>query len=135
MGKTNSSSIRVISEIVELFIGNAGSDETTDLAVATALTTFRMPYAMTVTDVRASLTTAPTGSTVIVDVKQGGASIFTTNLLSIDVSEKTSTTATTAANITTTALTDDAEITVDVTQIGSTIAGAGLKVYLIGTKA
>jgi len=134
MGKTNSRSIRV-STVVELFIGNAGSDETTDLAVATALTTFRMPYAMTVTDVRASLTTAPTGSTVIVDVKQGGASIFTTNLLSIDVSEKTSTTATTAANITTTALTDDAEITVDVTQIGSTIAGAGLKVYLIGTKA
>ena len=134
MGKTNSRSIRV-STVVELFIGNAGSDETTDLAVATALTTFRMPYAMTVTDVRASLTTAPTGSTVIVDVKQGGASIFTTNLLSIDVSEKTSTTATTPPSITTTALTDDAEITIDVTQIGSTIAGAGLKVYLIGTKA
>jgi len=89
---------------------------------------------MTVTGVRASVTTAPTGSNIIANVKQNGTSIFTTNLLSIDVSEKTSTTATTAVNITTTALTDDAEITIDIDQIGSTIAGAGLKVYLIGTR-
>jgi hypothetical protein len=34
-----------------------------------------------------------------------------------------------------TALTDDAEITIDIDQVGSTVAGTGLKVYLIGTRA
>ena len=94
-----------------------------------------MPYAMTLTDIRASVTTAPVGSTILVDVKQNGSSIFTTNVLSIDSTERTSTTAATAANITTTALGDDGEITVSIAQVGSTTAGAGLKITLIGTKA
>jgi hypothetical protein len=116
-------------------ISFAISDETSDLTVGSGKLVFRMPYAMTITDVRASVTTAPTGSTIIVDVNQGGSSIFTTNLLSIDAGEKTSTTAATPPNITTTALTDDAEITIDIDQVGSTVAGTGLKVYLIGTRA
>jgi hypothetical protein len=32
-------------------------------------------------------------------------------------------------------LASDAEITIDIDQIGSTIAGSGLKVWLIGTRA
>jgi hypothetical protein len=92
-----------------------------------------MPYAMTLTAVRASVTTAPTGATLIVDINEGGSTIMTTNKLSIDATEKTSTTAATAAGITDTALADDAEITIDIDQVGSTVAGAGLKVYLIGT--
>jgi len=34
------------------------SDETTDITTGTAKVTFRMPYAFTLTDVRASLTAA-----------------------------------------------------------------------------
>lgn len=111
----------------------ACSDETTALTVGTAKVTFRMPYAFTLTAVRASLTTAPTGSTLVVDINEGGVSILSTKL-SIDATEKTSTTAATLAAFSDTALADDAEITIDIDQIGSTIAGAGLKVCLIGTK-
>jgi hypothetical protein len=115
-------------------IGVACSDETTDLATGTAVVTFRMPHAMTLTGVRAGVTTAPVGSTIIVDINEAGTTVLSTKL-SIDASEKTSTTAASAAVISDSALADDAEITIDIDQVGSTTAGAGLKVWLIGTKA
>lgn len=111
----------------------ACSDETTAITTGTAKVTFRMPYAFTLSAVRASVTTAPTGSTIIIDINEGGATILSTKL-SIDASEKTSTTAASAAVISDTSLADDAEITIDFDQVGSTIAGAGVKVYLIGTR-
>lgn len=110
----------------------AVSDETTALTTGVAKVTFRMPYSFTLTGVRASVTTAPTGSTLVVDINESGASILSTKL-SIDAGEKTSTTAVAPPVISDSALADDAEITIDIDQIGSTIAGAGLKVYLIGT--
>jgi hypothetical protein len=110
----------------------ACSDETTNLSTGTAKVTFRMPYAFTLTNVRANVNTAPTGSTIIVDINDGGTTIMTTNKLSIDASEETSTTAATPPGITDTALADDAEITIDIDQVGSTIPGKGLKVTLIG---
>ena len=109
----------------------AASDETTALTTGTAKVTFRMPFAMTLTSVRSSVTTAPTGATFIVDINEGGSTILSTKL-SIDASEKTSTTAASAAVISDATLADDAEITIDFDQVGSTIAGAGAKVYLIG---
>ncbi len=112
----------------------ACSDETTDIAVATGVVTFRMPYAFTVTEVRASATTAPTGATITVDINESGSSILSTKL-TIDATEKTSETAATAAVISDSALADDAEITIDIDQVGSTLAGAGLKVYIIGKQA
>lgn len=115
-------------------IGIAVSDETTDLTTGAAKVTFRMPYAMTLTGVRASVSTAPAGDTIEIDINEGGASIFST-VLSIDAGEKTSTTAATAAVISDTALADDAEMTIDIDQIGSSTAGAGLKIWLIGTRA
>ena len=119
---------------VPVEIGIACSDETTALTTGTAKATFRLPYAMTLTAVRASVTTAPTGSTLVVDINEAGTSVLSTKL-SIDATEKTSTTAATAAVISDSALADDAEITIDIDQIGATIAGAGLKVWLIGVRA
>jgi len=113
-------------------IGAAASDETTDITTGTAKITFRMPYAMTLTGVRANVNTAPVGSTIIVDINEGGATILSTKL-TIDVTEKTSETAAAAPVISDTALADDAEITIDIDQIGSGTAGKGLKVWLIGT--
>jgi hypothetical protein len=107
------------------------SDETTDLEAGTAKLTFRMPYGFTLTSITASVTTAPVGSTIIVDVNESGTTILSTKL-SIDASEKTSTTAATAAVISDTVLASDAEITVDIDQIGSSTAGTGLKVTFIG---
>lgn len=109
----------------------AVSDETTALTTGTAKLTFRMPYAFTLTDVRASVNTAPTGATITVDINEGGSTILSTKL-TIDASEKTSTTAATPPVISDSALADDAEITIDIDQVGSTIAGKGLKVVLIG---
>jgi hypothetical protein len=111
----------------------ACSDETTAITTGTAKVTFRMPYAFTLSAVRASVTTAPTGATIIIDIKEAGTTILSTKL-SIDASEKTSTTAASAAVISDSSLADDAEITINFDQVGSTIAGAGVKVYLIGTR-
>jgi hypothetical protein len=119
---------RVAQEII-----TAVSDETTALTTGTAKVTFRMPNAMTLTDVRASVTTAPTGSVLTVDINESGTSVLSTKL-TIDAGEKTSTTAATPAVISDSALADDAEITIDIDGVGSTVAGAGLKVALIGTR-
>ena len=121
-------------ELLACEIGVACSDETSDLTTGTAKATFRMPYAMTVSGVRASVTTAPVGSTIIVDINESGTSILSTKL-TIDDGEKTSETAATPAVISDAALADDAEMTFDIDQVGSTTAGAGLKVWLIGTRA
>jgi hypothetical protein len=109
----------------------ACSDETTGLATGNAKITFRIPYAFTLTEVRASLTTAQaSGSIFTVDINEGGASVLSTKL-SIDNTEKTSTTAVTPAVISDAALANDAEITVDIDQVGDGTA-KGLKVSLIG---
>lgn len=112
-------------------LGVACSDETTALTSGTAKVTFRMPHAMTVTGIRASLTVAQTsGSILTVDVNKNGVSILSTKL-TIDNTEKTSTTAVTPAVISDTALSDDSEITIDIDQVGDGTA-KGLKLWLIG---
>ena len=111
----------------------AASDETTALTTGTAKVTFRMPYAFTLAAVRASLTTAQaSGSIFTVDINEGGTTILSTKL-TIDNTEKTSTTAAIAPVISDTSLADDAEITIDIDQVGNGTA-KGLKVALIGTR-
>ena len=110
------------------------TEENSNVATGTGLITFRVPYAMTLTSVRASVKTAPTGSTIIVDINESGSSVLSTKL-SIDAGETTSTTATTAPVISDSALADDAQITIDVDQVGSSTAGTGLKVTLLGYRA
>ena len=111
----------------------ACSDESTALTTGTEKVTFRMPYAMNLTEGRASVGTAPTGSTIIVDINEKGSTILSTKL-TIDAGEKTSTTAAVEAVISDSSLADDSEMTIDIDQVGSTVAGAGLKVTLIGTR-
>ena len=111
----------------------ACSDETTALTTGTKVT-FRLPYAYTITEVRASLTTAGTGANLVtLDFEQNDTSILSTKI-TIDASELTSTTAATPPVILTSALTDDASIDCDVDQIDSDGASKGLKMYLIGYK-
>lgn len=109
----------------------ACSDEVTPITAATNKIKFRMPYAMTLTAVRASLSTAQTsGSIFTVDINEGGTTILSTKL-TIDNTETTSTTAATPPVISDSALADNAEISIDVDQVGDNTA-KGLKVYLIG---
>ena len=109
----------------------ACSDETTDLTTGVGKVTFRCPFAFTITGVSASVSTAPVGSTIICDINEAGTTILSTKL-SIDASEKTSTSAASAAVVSDTTIAADAEITVDIDQIGSSTAGKGLKVKLDG---
>lgn len=112
----------------------ACSDETTPLTTGTAKVTFRMPYAFTLTSVKGSLTTAQvSGSIFTVDLNEAGTSVLSTKL-TIDNTEKTSVTAATAAVISDSALAADAEMTVDIDQIGNGTA-AGFKITLIGRQA
>ena len=112
----------------------ACSDETTALTTGTAKATFRMPAAGTLTAVRASVTTAPAGSALQIDINENGASVLSTKL-SIDATEKTSTTASVAPVISDNQFASDAEITIDIDQVGSTTAGTGLKVQLEITRS
>jgi hypothetical protein len=115
-------------------IAIACSDETTELAAGAGKVKFRMPHAMTLTAVRASLSTAASGSptvTITVDINESSGSILSTPL-TIDHGEKTSTTAAVPAVISDTSLADDAEISIDIDVGGG--GATGLKVYLIGTR-
>jgi hypothetical protein len=118
-------------------IGIACSDETTNIVSSTSPSaTFRMPYAMTLTEVRGNVNTSAAVSAIIVDIQHNGATIFTTNKLRINANEYTSKAAgTTQPNITTTSLTDDAEMKVIINQTGTTSPGKGLKIWLIGRRA
>tara|TARA_R110000824_G_scaffold7499_1_gene33441 strand:- start:841 stop:1377 length:537 start_codon:yes stop_codon:yes gene_type:complete len=112
----------------------ACSDETSDLTTGEKVQ-FRMPFAFTVTGVRASLSTAATGASLFtVDIEQGGSSILSTPI-TIDSGETTSVTAATPPVISTTALTNDSIITIDIDQIGNTTTGKGLKVVILGNES
>ncbi len=116
---------------VELTI--ALGDETTAATTGTSKVTFRAPFAFTLTAVRASCNTAPTGGAALIDINEAGVTVLSTKLM-IDATEKTSVTATTPYVISDAAIADDAEISFDMDQVGSTVAGAGYKVTLYGTR-
>ena len=130
---TAASTYGTIAQAKAEYLVCAASNESTALTTGTGKVTFRMPYAMTLTGVRCSLTTAQaSGSIFTVDINDSGTTILSTKL-TIDNTEKTSTTAATAPVISDTALADDAEITIDIDQVGDGTA-KGLKVVLIGTR-
>ncbi len=114
----------------ESFVLDVG-DETTAISAGTAKKTFRFPYSFTITGVTASLTTAQGAGTIFtVDINKSGTTILSTKL-TIDNTEKTSTTAAAPAVISVTSVVADNEITIDVDQIGDGTA-TGLKVTIIG---
>lgn len=110
------------------FLEYALSDETTAITTGTAKITDRAPFAMTITAVRASLTTESSSGLPTVDINEGGATILSTKL-TIDASEKTSTTAATAAVISDSAIADDAEITFDIDTAGTGAKGLKVRIY------
>lgn len=116
---------------VQVVFQLAVSDLATDLTTGTAKAYFRAPHAFTVTAVRSSLIDASSSGLVTVDINDGGTTILSTKL-SIDATEKTSTTAATPAVISDTAIADDAEITIDIDAAGTD--AKGLIVTIIGTR-
>jgi hypothetical protein len=116
------------SEILEYAL----SDEATALTAATSVLTVRVPFGCTLTAVRASLSVTSSSGLVTVDINEAGTTILSTKL-SIDASEKTSTTAATAAVISDAALADDAELTFDIDAAGTGAKGLKVKLYVTRT--
>jgi len=77
----------------------------------------------------ATNSTAGTVGTMVVDISLNGTSIMTTNKLDFDTTEKTTTTAATPPDLTTTALAVGDIITIDIDSIHTT-AAKGLVVYM-----
>jgi hypothetical protein len=96
--------------------------------VTTGRARYYVEEAVTVTAVRVSVDTAPTGATLIVDVNKNGTTIYTTqaNRPAIAISGNTAT----ANSPDVTALAAGDYLTVDIDQVGSTIAGADLTVQV-----
>lgn len=133
VGVVNQPDTPLPTDLRNEYLEVACSDEALALSTGTAKVTFRLPYQITLSEVRASLKVAQSsGSIFTVDINADGASILSTKI-TIDNGERTSKTAATAPVLLTTALPDDAEMTVDIDQVGDGTA-KGLKVLLIGTR-
>lgn len=98
------------------------------LAAGANAARYYVEEAVTITAVRASVGTAPTGATLIVDVNKNGTTIYTTqgNRPTIAISGNTATA--NSPDVTTLAAGD--YLTVDIDQVGSTVAGGDLTVQI-----
>jgi hypothetical protein len=106
------------------------SDETSDLTTGTKITWYP-PYAVTLVGVYTSVTVAPTDSPLIVDIHASGTTIMDVDKIQIEADEFHSADAATQPDLTDTSLAQFEKVEIIVDQIGSTIAGAGLKCYLL----
>lgn len=98
------------------------SDRSSDLTTGTNKILFEFPFAITVTGVSAWVGTAPTGASVLIDINEAGTTILG-NKLRIDDGETSSSTASTAATITDSAIAANALVSIDIDQVGSTTTG------------
>ena len=101
---------------------------TGDLETGTAVVTTRAPYALALTQLpRISVSTAPVGSVLTVDINAGATSPAT--ILSTKL-----TTASTPAVLSSTTMADNDIITFDIDGVGSGTAGVGLQITLYVTR-
>lgn len=127
---TNSLIVNGINALYRNY-GAAASDLTTALTTGTNKAIIRLPHAMTLTSVRASLLVEQTGGSIFtVDVNENGTSVLSTKI-TIDNGENSSVDAATQPVISDSALAADSEIEFDIDQIGDGTA-IGLQVWIIG---
>lgn len=105
------------------------SDETTNITTGVAKVTFRAPRAITLTKIKASLSTSSSSGNPAFDVNKNGVSMFSTTL-TVDSGEKTSETAATPAVLSSTTIAADDEITIDIDTAGTGAKGA--KITFLG---
>lgn len=132
-----------------LMVTTDAADATTDIgtilpplsvsgAVSVAVGTHRIyndtTGNLTIAGVRASVGTAPTGASLKVDVNRNGTTIFPTQANQPTITAGSNTTGkNTSAEVTDFAVGD--YLTVDVDQVGSTVAGSNLVVQILVTRA
>ncbi len=86
--------------------------------------------AVTIGYIRASVGTAPTGAAVICDVNVNGTTIYGTQANRPTIAVSTNTTGKLTTGYSTTTIPDGGYLTIDIDQIGSTVAGADLTVMI-----
>ncbi|MFZ1038500.1 MAG: hypothetical protein WAN53_01295 [Candidatus Bathyarchaeia archaeon] len=91
------------------------------------------PCTLTIVKVKVAVKTAPTGAALIVDVNKNGTTIFTTQGGRPSIAIGDTTDDSDAPDVTALAETD--KLTVDIDQVGSTIAGADLTVEVVCDQA
>jgi hypothetical protein len=108
------------------------SDETTAITTGTDKLKWRVPFACTLTAVRASLSTQSSSGLPTVDINKNGTTVLSTKL-TIDASEVTSTTAATAAVISVSSFADDDEVEFDIDVAGTGAKGLKVTLYVTPT--
>lgn len=97
------------------------------LSVASGVSRLYLDESYVIYQVRASVNTAPTGASIIVDVNKNGTTIFTTQSRRPTIAAS-GFTATNGTPIEVTALAAGDYLTIDIDQVGSTIPGSDLTV-------
>lgn len=101
------------------------------LSVEDNAVTFLSPGALTITEVRASVDTAPTGASLVLDIKKNGTTLYTTTANRPTIAAGA--TSVTAVDPDITGIAAGDRITLAIAQVGSTVAGANLSVSVICT--
>lgn len=127
-GRTTAADIAKLGGPCDLIVSLG--DESTTITTGTAKVTIRAPRAMTLSGVKASLTTASSSGLPQFDVKKNGTTIFTTKP-TIDVSEKTTATAATPSVLSVTAIAADDELTFDIVTAGTGATGAKITLVAV----
>ncbi|MDD5055521.1 MAG: hypothetical protein PHZ00_04610 [Candidatus Peribacteraceae bacterium] len=92
--------------------------------------TITMPFGMTATSVNLRAAGAPTGTALIVDINEGGTTLFSTR----PEIAASATTGGGGAAFNDVAIAIGAELSIDIDQIGSTFAGSGITIQLNGIR-
>lgn len=100
------------------------------LTVDAGVSRFRFPVAATILGVSMACNTAPTGASIICDVNKNGTTIFTNQANRPTIAASAFATASEVTNMDVTSIAAGDYITVDVDQVGSTVAGADLTVLV-----
>jgi len=108
--------------------------EDVDASVEQDAFRFVMPQDVVLTDGVASVATAPTGADLVVGVRVNSTSVFSNDLV-IDDGSTSSIDSATATVVDAGVVSRGDVVRVDVDQVGSSVAGAGLKVVLVGRVA
>lgn len=93
-----------------------------------------MPFAMTITNLRLDVGTAPTGANLLVDMNWNDLTAMS-SVFTVQAGHTSSTTATVPPILLSSTLSANTKVTFDIDQVGATVKGKFLQVTLIGVRA
>lgn len=91
--------------------------------------TFRMPYASTITGVKAAVNTASSSGNLTIDIHENGTTIMSTDKITIEATETTSLNATTQPAVTDTSIAADALMTIEVDAAGTNAVSGEVTIF------